>query len=112
MFDEVSINISKPFNPTSVYGSVDPRDFIEVFLVCSLRNLRNNSFVELNLTTWYKRVAEGKSLDAPRLQLRLAGNQIHRIISPSLHTLESKIVAPLSLSEQLLSIQSPQTFIL
>ncbi|BBN15158.1 hypothetical protein Mp_6g17520 [Marchantia polymorpha subsp. ruderalis] len=75
-------------------------------------NLRNNSFVELNLTTWYKRVAEGKSLDAPRIQLRLAGNQIHRIISPSLQTLESIIVAPPSLSEQLLSIQSPQTFIL
>ncbi|BBN15153.1 hypothetical protein MPTK1_6g17480 [Marchantia polymorpha subsp. ruderalis] len=75
-------------------------------------NLINNSFVELNLTTWYKKVAEGTSLDAPRIQLRLAGNQIHRILSPSLQSLETIIVAPSSLSEQLLSIQSPQTFIL
>ncbi|BBN15164.1 hypothetical protein MPTK1_6g17540 [Marchantia polymorpha subsp. ruderalis] len=82
-------------------------------------NLRNNSFVELNLTTWYKKVAEGRSLDGfeehfdpPLIQLRLAGNQIHSIISPSLQSLETKIVVPSSLSEQLLSIQSPQTFIL
>ncbi|PTQ26937.1 hypothetical protein MARPO_0265s0003 [Marchantia polymorpha] len=75
-------------------------------------NLRNNSFVELNLTTWYKTVAEGKSLDAPGIQMRLTGNQIHIIISPSLQTLESIIVTPPSLYEQLLSIQSPQTFIM
>ncbi|OAE22718.1 hypothetical protein AXG93_755s1000 [Marchantia polymorpha subsp. ruderalis] len=75
-------------------------------------NLRNNSFVELNLTTWYNKVAEGKSLDARPIQLRLAGNQIHSIISPSLQALERIIVAPPSLSEQLLSIQSSQTFIL
>ncbi|BBN15022.1 hypothetical protein MPTK1_6g16340 [Marchantia polymorpha subsp. ruderalis] len=75
-------------------------------------NLRNNSFVELNLTTWYNKVAENKSLDARPIQLRLAGNQIHSIISPSLQTLESLIVAPPSLSKQLLSIQSSQTFIL
>ncbi|OAE27169.1 hypothetical protein AXG93_4666s1410 [Marchantia polymorpha subsp. ruderalis] len=75
-------------------------------------DLRNNRFVELNLTTWYKNVAEGKSLDAPGIRLSLVGNQIHSIISPSLHTLERIIAAPPSLSEQLLSIQSPRTFIL
>ncbi|KAG6546481.1 hypothetical protein Mapa_012030 [Marchantia paleacea] len=75
-------------------------------------DLRSNSFVELNLTTWHKTVAEGKSLDAPGIQLRLAGNQIHNIISPSLETLESIIGAPPSKAEQLRSIPSPIAFIL